>query len=444
MLAQPPTKDLRVTATDRTWLAALEGYYGPPLAQDERLALVTWLAEHDYDAYAYSPKDDPFARERWREPYPADDMARFVELNAACAEAGLQFAPTMNPGLDWRVDDPAEVDALVAKLAAFAEVGITALAVAWDDVPGEGAAVGASHGAAIATAVERIGDHLRWSACPVDYAARTPTAYLRAFADAMPATVDIVWTGPGIVSPTLTTRDVTDLSAALGRRLLFGENFPVNDGGMAHMLHLGPYPTRAPGVVAACGGAVVNFMHRPRASRLGLAVAARFWRNPTEDRYAAWEDVLRREFPELEPLARACSAWVDNPTGDPLLRDMAAMPTDGRLAAFLAAGCRAGLDDVLAAEVEPWLAQWDAEAAAMGAALHLLNAPAPPTMDEVGAMALAWYGARRSETQAFGTRFAYYPVSARDGDRLISDPVSIVEGSNLTDELCRAALEHLA
>jgi len=426
----------------RPWLAALEGYYGPPLEHGERVALVQWLGNHDYDAYAYSPKDDPYARDRWREPYPADDMAHFAELVTVCNDAGLELGLTMNPGLDWRLDDPSEIDRLTAKLAAWHAIGVRGLAVAWDDVPGEGAAVGASHGAAVAAAFERIGTDARWFTCPVDYAARTPTTYLRAFADALPPEVDIVWTGPGIVSPTLTGTDATQLSEALGRPLLFGENFPVNDGGMEQVLHLGPYPSRDASFVAATSGAVVNFMHRPRASRIGLAVAARFWRNPTEDRYTAWEAALA-EFPGLEPLARACSSWVDNAEPDRRLSEWANAARAGnkRLEAFLAGGCRADLDPVLAAEVEPWLAQWEAEASAMQAALWLLASDRAVSMDEVGAMALAWYTARRSETQAFGIRFAYYPVSHRSGDRLLSDPVSVVEGTNLTDRLCRNALE---
>jgi hyaluronoglucosaminidase len=369
-------------------------------------------------------------------------MARFAELVAVCNDAGLELGLTMNPGLDWRPDDPAEVDALTAKLAAWHAIGVRSLAVAWDDVPGEGAAIGASHAGAVAAAYERIGTDAKWFTCPVDYSARQPTTYLRAFADALPPAVDIVWTGTGIVSPTLTGADATGLSQALGRPLLFGENFPVNDGGMAHLLHLGPYPARDASFVAATSGAVVNFMHRPRASRIGLAVAARFWRNPAEDRYAAWEAALA-EFPGLEPLARACSSWVDNAEPDRrLLEWAAAAPSgDSRLEAFLAAGCRADLDPALAAEVEPWLVQWEAEAQAMQAALWLLAAHGSVSMDEVGAMALAWYEARRSETQAFGIRFAYYPVSERIGDRLVSDPVSVVEGPNLTDRLCRAALD---
>jgi hypothetical protein len=75
------------------------------------------------------------------------------------------------------------------------------------------------------------------------------------------------------------------------------------------------------------------------------------------------------------------------------------------------------------------------------AALWLIASDAPVSMEEVGAMALAWYEARRAETQAFGVRFAYYPVSARVGDRLVSDPVSVVVGSNLTDRLCAQALD---
>ncbi len=427
---------------NRPWLAALEGYYGPPLGHDDRLDLVAWLGAHDYDAYAYSPKNDPYARDRWRDPYPPAELARFAELVDACRDAGLELAMTMNPGLDWRVGDPADVDALTAKLEAFRSIGVAGLAVAWDDVPGGGAAIGAEHGSAVATAFTRLGNDARWFTCPVDYSARTPTSYLRAFAEALPPEVAIVWTGTGIVSPTLTGTDATSLRDALGRDLLFGENFPVNDGGMAHVMHLGPYPTRDASFVAGTAGAVINFMHRPLASRLGLAVAARFWRDPSGDRYAQWQDALA-EFDGLEPIARACASWVDDAEPDRILREWAdAAPARDHLERYLAAGCRDGLDPALAVELEPWLGQWEAEAKAMQAALWLLASHGGPvSIDEVGAMALYWYEARRSETQAFGIRFAYYPVSDRAGDRLISNPVSIVEGTNLTDRLCRRAID---
>src|SRR5690242_7952429 len=109
----------------RTWIAAHEGYYGPPLRHDQRLALVAWLGEHGYDGYAYSPKDDERNRARWREPYPPEAMGEFAELQAACVAAGIELVVMLSPGLDWRAGDPAEVEAVAAKLLGFAELGVS-------------------------------------------------------------------------------------------------------------------------------------------------------------------------------------------------------------------------------------------------------------------------------------------------------------------------------
>src|SRR5690242_10209405 len=110
----------------RTWIAAHEGYYGPPLRHEQRLALVDWLGGQGYDGYAYSPKDDVRNRARWREPYPPEAMAEFAELQAACAIAGIDLVVMLSPGLDWRSGDPADVEAVAAKLLAFAELGVSA------------------------------------------------------------------------------------------------------------------------------------------------------------------------------------------------------------------------------------------------------------------------------------------------------------------------------
>lgn len=434
-----------VTEANRPLLIALEGYYGPPLGDDERLAMLEFLAAHDYDGYAYSPKDDPYHRDRWREPYPPEDVARLRALQETCAGLGLQLHLSIAPGLDWNPDDPGDVEALVAKLEVFLDIGAAGVAVVWDDVPGEGPAVGAMHGRAVADAIERVGaDRAHWVTCPVDYALDVPTGYFTAFVEALPPSVGVAWTGPAIVSPWVDGGHARRLADASGHGMFFGENYPVNDGGMAQVLHLGPYPPRGADLVDQSAGVLVNFMHLPRASRIGLATAARFWRNPGGDRRADWNAVLD-EFPGIEPLARACSSWLDDPGPDPELLGWAEAAKGGdttALRSYLEAGCRAGIEDeALAAEVEPWAAQWDLEAGAMLAALHLLELDRAPSMEEVGAVALHWHLARRGEPQVFGIRFAYYPVNRRDGDRLTSDPRSVVHGPNLTDLVCTWALD---
>lgn len=351
----------------RPWLAALEGYYGRPLDPQARVELVRWLPTVGYDAYVHAPKDDPYQRARWREPYPADALESLRAVAGACAEAGIGFGLTISPGLDWHLGDVADVDRLTRKIESLQPLGPATIGIAWDDTPAGGGGLGADHGAAVATVADRIGrDAVRWFTCPVDYAVSTPTPYLEQFAAALGDGIEIMWTGPSVVTDDLAAEPAVSLAATLGRPLLFAENFPVNDVGMSPALHLGPYPHRAPAAMAATTGTIVNFMSRPRASRVGLALAAAAWLDPSADRVAAWREVIAAE-PGLEPLARACRSWLDDPGPDPELAEWAASagPDDRRLHDFLDRGCRDGLDPDLAVEVEPWLVAWEREAAVM-------------------------------------------------------------------------------
>lgn len=419
------------------WLGAVEGYYGPPLKHQDRLDLIEWLSQHGYNSYAYGPKDDPYHRDRWRQPYPEDRQAEMEELVAAGNESGVEVALGISPGLDWGTGDESH---LVEKISRFRELGAKVLSVAWDDVPGGGADLGSAHGSAVAHAVQEVGEDLWWFTVPTDYATPGATEYLKAFVDRLPERVEVAWTGPSVVSPKVTGADAASLAAELGGRpLLFAENFPVNDAAMGGVLHIGPYPERSPDLVDETTGVFCNFMSLPLASRVGLAVAARFWSDPTVDRLNAWMEVLE-EFPGLAPLARASFSWVDSPWPDPELSSWADSD-DRRLRDYLQAGCREGLDPALEAEIEPWLDQWERESQAMQAALETLSHPHPRPIELSFITAFMWDRARHSREQVFGIRWAYYPVTARSGDKWVASPEALVMGDNLTDRLCRKALE---
>jgi hypothetical protein len=175
------------------------------------------------------------------------------------------------------------------------------------------------------------------------------------------------------------------------------------------------------------------------ASRVGLACGARFWTDPSSDREHVWREVVA-EFSGLEPIARACRSWASHPGPDPELLEWAkAAPDDKRLRAFLEAGCRDGLDDELAKEVEPWLAAWEAEAQAMLMALDVLERGyRSAARGIVGAV--LWTNARRQKEQVFGIRNAVYPVTEQAGEYSTSRPEAAAVGENLTDILCRRAL----
>jgi hyaluronoglucosaminidase len=419
----------------------VEGFYGPPLAHEDRLDLLAWVSRWGFNCYGYAPKDEPLHRQRWREPYGAEDRERFADLLAHGRNLGVEVALVLSPGLDWRDGDE---DALVAKLGVFRDLGAEVLGIAWDDVPPGGAQLGATHGAAVAAAVKALDDDVRWITCPTDYATATVTPYLEAYAAAVPPAVEVMWTGPSIVSPTVDPAHVATIAAGLGRPPLFAENFPVNDGAMSDVLHLGPYPERPAALVDGTSGVFCNLMPRSRASWAGLALAARFWTDPSGDREQAWHDVVA-EIPGLGPLARACRSWACDPSVDTELAEWAdaAIETDGadtRLRDHLVAGCRDGLDPRLAAEIEPWLDQWDAESQAMQLALQLLAARPGRPADLAFVTSELWRRARQMPAQVFGVRWAYYPVTEWKDGRFHALPDALVAGENLTDRVCRAAL----
>lgn len=417
------------------WLGALEGYYGPAFGHDARLSLMDWMAPRGFNAFAYAPKDDPFHRSKWRDPYPDETMREFEELVRKGHETGVAFCYTISPGLDWRLGDE---DALVRKLRTIADVGCDTFGVLWDDVPPGGGELGESHARGTAAAVDAIGGRRWWTVC-TDYAISRPTPYLNAFCATLPQDVAVSWTGPAVTSLTITAQDAATLGDALGRKLLLWENFPVNDALMRDVLHLGPYPERSRDLVDATQGVLLNTMEYALASRVGLACGARFWTDPTTDREQVWTETMD-EFPGLAPLAYACSSWASRPGPHQELVDWAnAAPEDKRLRAFLEGGCRDGLDPALAAQVERWLAAWEVEAQAMLMCLDILERGYRSAARGISG-AVMWTNARRQAEQVFGIRNAVYPVTEQSGEYTVARPEAAAFGENLTDMLCRRAL----
>lgn len=412
------------------WLGALEGYYGPPLGHQARLALMEWLGPRGANVFAYAPKDDPKHRAKWREAYDATEMNAFADLVAKGKETGVAFCYTITPGLDWAEGDE---QALIAKLKQFDDIGCEAIGVLWDDIRPGGEDLGASHAIGTAAAAAAY-PNIRWWTVTTDYAVTRPTPYLTGFCHALPLDIDVSWTGPSVIPLGVSATEATELSDALGRPLLFWENFPVNDGGMRGCLHLGPYPQRAKELVESSSGVLINTMAQPLASRVGIACAMRYWQDPSSDREAVWREVVG-EFNGLEPLARACRSWVDSagPGEDLLSLD------EKSLRVYLEAGCRDGLPDEWLAELEPWLDAWDNEAQVMLYCLDILEKGHRSAGRGLAATEL-WVRARTRREQTFGIRAAGYPVTEYDGTRVLARKEAAVHGDNLTDRWARRAL----
>ena len=60
----------------------IEGFYGNPWTQAQRLDMLRFAAAHGANACFYAPKDDPYHRKLWRELYPPEALSRLRELKA--------------------------------------------------------------------------------------------------------------------------------------------------------------------------------------------------------------------------------------------------------------------------------------------------------------------------------------------------------------------------
>lgn len=267
----------------------IEGFYGNPWTHDQRLEMVDWLAAHGLNTFVYGPKDDPLLRARWREAYDGEALARMREVVARCATRGIRLVYGVSPGLTIRYSSDADRDALGAKLASVASLGVDAFALLLDDIPAslqhhqDLAAypdLAAAHASLISDVAARLGP-ARWlMACPHTYWGRGDEPYLATLAAGIPPEVDLLWTGRAICSPTLDLEDARRFEATTGRLPLYWDNYPVNDVAMTWELHIGPYRGRDPRLAEGSRGIIANPMELFEASKVPLATIADYLADP--------------------------------------------------------------------------------------------------------------------------------------------------------------------
>src|SRR6476646_5390007 len=268
----------------------IEGFYGPPWSHQDRLDLIRFMGRVGMNVYFYGPKDDPFHRERWRDPYPADQIARIGELVTLGRENGVDVWVASSPGLSMTYSDSGDYRALLAKLDAVAAVGVKHVAFFVDDVPeklthdadrARFASLAEAH-AYVITMLKRDLDArgLALAGVPTTYTNSFGSKdYLRELGRLVPAGIPLAWTGIDVVAPDMTAAQARAWSEMIQRRPLIWDNYPVNDFARWR-LFLGPLRGRSADLESAVAGFVANPMNEAHASMLPLWTVADYLKNP--------------------------------------------------------------------------------------------------------------------------------------------------------------------
>ena len=268
---------------------SIEGFYGKPWSMAEREDHIAFLARFKANTYIYSPKDDVFARDKWREAYPADTLKALGKVVDVANREHVNFVYAISPGPSICYSDAADLEAVRRKFAALRGLGVRSFYVALDDIeytkwncPADEAAFGAPGQKAAAAAQAKLlnavqadltaAGHGSLTMVPTEYYNTTESPYKAELRKALDPRVVVQWTGTDVVPASISVSDAKNATKAFGRKTLLWDNYPVNDfGETTGRLLMAPYDRRQAGLSAELSGIVSNPMNQEVASRPAVA-----------------------------------------------------------------------------------------------------------------------------------------------------------------------------
>jgi hyaluronoglucosaminidase len=361
----------------------LEGYYGRPWSWSERHRMIDFAAANGFNLYFYCPKNDPVHRNRWREPYLPEEVDRFAALGEHCRQRGVEFLWGLSP-LEYHYSDTADLETVLAKLRVIQDRGIESFSLLLDDMPEtlrfaddqeSFQTLAAAQAWLNNTVLERLRDTgplRRLAFCPTEYHGKGVSPYLSELGEKLNEAVDVFWTGPQVTSEQLTLDDARTAAASLRRKVIYWDNYPVNDLDMRYSLHLRPLIGRDPLLEEEAKGLVAALGTYSETAKVPLHTIGAYLRDPLAyDPEADWQDAL-------VVVAR-----------DPA--DASAVAVLGDLARRSPLEVRTQYDNALLPILDRFWARWGGPPEAAGPDLPGLPPgyarPAPGTPDRLAAMA---------------------------------------------------------
>ena len=284
----------------------IEGFYGAPWTPTQRTQMLRFLSGYRMNAYFYAPKDDPYHREHWREPYPADALDALRTLVQTADDCFVDFWYCIAPGLDVVYSDDRQLSALVQKCRQLYGIGVRRFGLLFDDIPDtlEDPEDAARYDEPVLAhidftnrvwdALQQIDDACELVVCPLQYHGDGDEYYISKLGQNIDPRIRLFWTGSDICSKRLTSRDAIRFGEHTRHKPLYWDNFPVNDAEMANEMHLGYCFGRDADLYRFCDGLIANCMPYFACSRIPLLTVADYLWDPVRyDPIPSWEYALQ-------------------------------------------------------------------------------------------------------------------------------------------------------
>ena len=299
----------------------VEGFYGTPWTFEDRADILDFCRQNNLNSYIYAPKDDPYHRDKWRKPYPAEKLAEMKRLVEVARENNVRFIFAVSPGLDLNYGGSKgeeDFNAMIRKLDAMYRIGVRDFAIFFDDLKDE---KGNHHesGKHQAAFLNRVQKNLRSRYKDVAPLITVPTEYFyedmikgdkvkpytRDLAENLDPRIVVLYSGRGVVCDGITDKELAEVNKIFGREVGVWWNYPVNDysltpdGNRNVKLALGAIEKLPTANMTAI---FFNPMEQVQMSKIALATGAIYANNPAAyDAEQAWDKVLKEQFGSLAP-----------------------------------------------------------------------------------------------------------------------------------------------
>lgn len=304
---------------DSKWRGFIEGFYGFPWSNEERISLMRFGGELKMNSYIFGPKDDPYHNASWRTPYPTNELAKIQELVAAGSESKTKFIWAIHPGnINWN-DYNNELQKLLAKFEQLYGIGVRQFGLFLDDISTSQSLIDKDKHAKLVT------DVANWNAskagvkpliyCPPFYnqawTGSSGKPYLQALRN-VPTNVEIMWTGKDVIG-SVNEADNQWVKNEIGRDPYIWFNYPVN-GYKKNRLLLGKVPMLEPGT-HNFSGIVSNPLEQAELSKVALfGVADYTWNADDFNSDQSWLDSFKHIAPEAADEYRIIATHMSDPS----------------------------------------------------------------------------------------------------------------------------------
>ncbi len=291
----------------------IEGFYGSPWSFKQRMDMMKLMCEHGMNSYFYAPKDDPYHREKWFEPYPKNELKELKALIDFSEKCCMDFYFCIAPGLSLRYTSESDYSMLLEKVKQLYKCNVKGFGLLLDDIPSKlqypedierfgGETVNAHIELAnrFFDDLKSIDKSIKLVLCPLQYHGKGNEYFISKLGSSIEPQIDIFWTGRNICSQELTVPEAFRFIESTNHRPLYWDNFPVNDAEMFNEMHLGYITGRQKELFKYSQGLISNCMEYCESSKIPLLTVADYLWNPLQyNPEKSWDYAVKKVLGEL-------------------------------------------------------------------------------------------------------------------------------------------------